>query len=309
MSLSIASRPDRVEIKTVLVHKGTQHDVRAFVHRDNLALVDADFQPSQAKDQLRDQVGPELAGALLEDQSWGNEVSLVERWQELLGHSSPASQLHRLRAEATFVMSLLRDTIPPLKDGTDVRVVHRKNLAGAKRTEVWTTRKFGVNTLLLVPWSNEIKDRLWTRELTVSLGTSPHAVPGCRVLAIDGRSQSHLEHAVPQEHVAGATGELFWCIQRTSDRKQANLLLRHCSVGPSTGEMRLSLGAPMEPLSMKMSLKSLPAVPILYSPKTIPAHTRLLALDDPVVTRAREEDKRAKEEKEKDEASKQRKVQ
>ena len=308
VSLPTAARPARVEIKAVLLHKGIHHDVRAWVHVDNLVAADADFRPSEVKDQLRHKAGAELSGALLADQSWGNEVSLVEKWQELLGHSSQASQLHRLKAEATFAMSLLRDSIPPLKDGDDVRVVHRKNHAGAQRTEVWTTREFRPNQLLMVPWSLEIKDRLWTREHAVSLGTPPHTVPGCRVLAVDGRNHSHLEHAAPQEHVAGATGELFWCIQRTSDRKLCNLLLRHCSVAPANTEMRLSLGVGMEPLTAKMSLKSLPSVPILYNPKVIQAHTRLVALDDPVVNRAREEDKRAKEEKEKEEANKRRKV-
>ena len=71
----------------------------------------------------------------------------------------------------------------------------------------------------------------------------------------------------------------------------------------------MSLGKLAPNLVAKVPMKSLPAVPILYNPKTIPANTRLLALDDPVVNRAREEDKRAEEEKEKDEAAKRHKVQ
>ena len=47
--------------------------------------------------------------------------------------------------------------------------------------------------------------------------------------------------------------------------------------------------------TVKMTLKSLPHVPVLVNPRAIPACTRLVALDDPVMGRARDEAKKAAE--------------
>ena len=56
--------------------------------------------------------------------------------------------------------------------------------------------------------------------------------------------------------------------------------------------MRLSL--PMGPKTIRFTGKLSPQVPVLTNPRPILEHTLLLALDDPVVSRQREDDKKDK---------------
>jgi len=60
--------------------------------------------------------------------------------------------------------------MPTLEEGKDLILVHRFNVTGARRTEVWTKRKFEPGELMIAPWTHEIKERLWTTGLAVSLG-------------------------------------------------------------------------------------------------------------------------------------------
>ena len=107
-----------------------------------MALLDEDFQPSQERDQLKADVGDELGAEILMDNSWGKEVALLKDWERLQVFQTDAASLHRLKAEATFVMALIKDRLPQLKDGQDIALVHRTNAVGAKRTEVWALREF-----------------------------------------------------------------------------------------------------------------------------------------------------------------------
>ena len=161
-------------------------------------------------------------------------------------------------------------------------MVHRKNSVGAVRTEVWTAREFDFGELMFGPWTHEINDRLWSFGLAASLGIPRGAVPGNRVLALDGRKRNHLGHADLFAHVPGAAGNLFWCIQRTSERKQANMFLEYCSVCVPRGNMTLCLpSGGVKPV--KTSKDMLPKIPILVNKKAVPGNTMLWALEDPIV--------------------------
>ena len=46
----------------------------------------------------------------------------------------------------------------------------------------------------------------------------------------------------------------------------------------------------------KIAKNTLPQVPVLVNKKAVPGQTMLVAMDDQVISRAREEDKKAKEE-------------
>ena len=297
LSLTHPKGMPKAEIKANLVYQDTPHEVIAWVSLDNLAasLFDSNTPLEQTSaGKLSRWLGPGLASAIMEDGAVGSDVTLLEGWSGLQTTHSDACDMFKLKSEAFFVMGLLQEHVPPLIENDDVILVHRANATGAKRTEVWTTRRFEAHELVAVPWSTEIKDRFYTHNAAASIHRQYKRADSTshRVLALDGRNLGHLEHADPEKHVPGASGVIFWAIQRTTERSKANLILRHCGVVPNDSRMRLSLS--MGSKTIKFTGKLSPQVPVLTNPRPILEHTLLLALDDPVVSRQREADKKDK---------------
>ena len=155
----------------------------------------------------------------------------------------------------------------------------------AKIVEVWTKRPFEPGSLLLAPVSSTIMDRLWTAKRSASIevpGAGPFAYPTRRTVALDGHVNGVLDEK--------GSGNLFWSLERTPDRRKANLVLQ---------PMRLTL---TNFLTLPMSRKrkstwwsdELALPKFLENPKTIEARTKLVALEDKVVRYAAEADKKAK---------------
>ena len=109
---------------------------------------------------------------------------------------------------------------------------------------------------------------------------------------MDGRNRNHLCHQNIRKHVPGATGNLFWVVPRTSDRAKANLVLDYCHARADN----LVVTVAGTPHKTKMTKSTMPQVPVLVNKKAVPGQTMLVAMDDHVISRAREEDKKAKEE-------------
>ena len=156
---------------------------------------------------------------------------------------------------------------------------------------MWTKRAFEPGELMLATWTHEIKERLWTTGLAVSLAVPPSSVPGNRVLALDGRLRNQLCHANARNHVPGAVGNLVCVIGRTQVRALANLVIDYWSIHANHGLRVAVPGAKGGGQSIKPSNIKFPKIPILVKQAHVPVHTLLLAHDDPVVARAREEDK------------------
>ena len=116
----------------------------------------------------------------------------------------------------------------------------------------------------------------------MSLKTPEDSVPGNRVLALDGRNRNHLSHQNLRKHAHGATGNLFWVVQRTSDRAKANLVLDYCHV--RTDNLVVSFAGTSH--KSKITKNTLPQVPVLVSKKAVPGQTMLVAMDGQVISRA-----------------------
>ena len=78
-------------------------------------------------------------------------------------------------------------------------------------------------------------------------------------------------------HPAGVCGEavekrgsLFWCIQRTHDKGEANVVEESCTFGSSI-EVNVS-GAKQ---TIKWSTPDLPTIPVLINTKAIKQHTQV----------------------------------
>ena len=294
VSLADEAHKGKTEVVVQIMHKGTPHDIRAWVPSANLTLAVDDPKKSAAPGAEAD---PSLAPEIVNADPFGKDVEPLEGWDDLIDSETPAANMFSLKGTSAFVMKLVHDVVPSLVPGTDVQVIHRANAVGAKRTEVWTLRDFAPGELIIAPWTHEIKDRLYTTGLSVSLKPPEDSVPGNRVLALDGRNRSHLCHQNIRKHVPGATGNLFWVVPRTNDRAKANLVLDFCHARTDSGHMVVTVAGTAH--KVKMTKNTLPQVPVLVNKKAVPGQTMLVAMDDQVISRAREEDKKAKEENDK----------
>ena len=194
-------------------------------------------------------------------------------------------------------MDLVMKALPKY-NSKQLLVLHTVNHVGARKTEVWTLEDFAPGKLIFAPFSPEVKDRMYTHLAASHMILPKKLVPGNKVLALDGRNQGHLSHVHPSQHRAYATGSLFWCITRTQDKSEANLLQQPCEVSmpkvtvkvPGLAKVDTTLGA-----------AQVPQVNVLTNLALVKQHTRLVALDDLVVAKAREAEKTLEAQKRKDE--------
>ena len=85
-------------------------------------------------------------------------------------------------------------------------------------------------------------------------------------------------------HPAGVCGEaadkrgsLFWCIQRTHNKEEANVVEESCTFGSS---VEVNLGGTKQ--TIKWNTPDLPAIPFLTNKKAIKQHTQVkLFLEKP----------------------------
>ena len=71
----------------------------------------------------------------------------------------------------------------------------------------------------------------------------------------------------------------------------ANLFIDDCAISAANGMRAVAPGAKGGTRTIKPSNVKIPKIPILVNKAGVPEHTLFLAHDDPVVARAREEDK------------------
>ena len=78
-------------------------------------------------------------------------------------------------------------------------------------------------------------------------------------------------------HPAGLCGEktekrehLYWCIQRTHNKEEANVVEESCTFGSSVG---VNLGGAKQ--TIKWNTPDLPAIPFLTNKKAIKQHTQV----------------------------------
>ena len=186
----------------------------------------------------------------------------------------------------------------PKYNSKQLLVLHTVNHVGARKTEVWTLEDFAPGKLIFAPFSPEVKDRMYTHLAASHMVLPKKLVPGNKVLALDGRNQGHLSHEHPSQHRAYATGSLFWCITRTQEKPQANLVQQPCEVSMP----KVTVKVPGLILShTSLAVAEVPQVNVLTNLAQVKKHTRLVALDDMVVAKAREAEKTREAQKRKDE--------
>ena len=297
-TLEDVDHSDKVEIKIKIMQKEVAHEIKTWVLCQNLGrpgqsdvpLLECDVAtgPGATAATPLAPLGSAPAYIVNGDAAFGVNVARVENVAELLDERSPHADMAVLKAQATLLMRVVTNLMPPLDEG--LSVWHRTNKSGSRRTEIWTERDFEAGDLKFAPWSLEIKDRLYTHRASVSLGLEQQYRPNNRVMALDGRNRGHLFHG--DQHSKTESGNLFWVIKRTQNREEANLCLEHVSLKV---DFNVSLPQPAgRSRAHKVNVgDGWPMVPILTNKKSVPAHTMLVAMEDPVMCQLKENEMKA----------------
>ena len=142
-----------------------------------------------------------------------------------------------------------------------------------------------------------MKERMYTHNASVHV-VLPN-LPSNQVLAVDGRGNTHLQQQNKRKFLGTKTGTLFWIVERTSVGANANLQLEMTLI--TSPEVHIEVpGLPKH--KMAIARYNFPQVPILVNKKTIPIHTKLVAVEDKVIMRIRDQEIKAK--RERDDATK-----
>ena len=98
-----------------------------------------------------------------------------------------------------------------------------------------------------------------------------------------------MSHFHPSQHRAYATGSMFWCITKTTDKSKANLIQQVCEVSLP----KVTVPVPgVATKQTKLAAAEMPQVHELTSMALVKKGTRLVALDNAVVSKAREAEKK-----------------
>lgn len=222
------------------------------------------------------------------DEDLRTKVIIERQWDKLEDHTGALQRTWFLKAKVSVAMAALKESLPEFGP-SDFVVCHRTRPKGPPITEVWTSRDFGAREIMVAPLTTEVKEGLWTKTSSVFLGM-PQAGPGKhpegKLLALDGRGRSSLSSAEVSD-ASEHRGNLFWVIQRTSEKSEANLVLEQMtwsasfSLGFASGKRRKA--------EVSWPSEDLPRLPLLTNPKAIKAHTRLILYIDAAAQKALQE--------------------
>jgi hypothetical protein len=203
----------------------------------------------------------------------------VTQWHKMQQDSSQDDVLYDTKGEVVYLMGVLAQIAPQLTE-EDITFIHRasKDIGAPRKVELWAKRAFAPFELVLVPYTHEIKDRFWTKGRCAMLRTSKGlaALLGNKTLALDGRLRADFH--VPQKddkRQEVRRGSLFFCVQRTLVKKEANLVLSYAK--PS---LNVSVTMPGKKKVSKQERNSEIEIPLLTNTGAIKAHTLLVAMDD-----------------------------
>ena len=201
-------------------------------------------------------------------------VQLEPQWSKLLSDAGKTNKLFWLRSNIGKILESLHLVVPQYTE-KDLVVLHRKNQKGAWKTELWTKRDFSPSELLFAPLSSHLKETHLMALANVQVdipkyGSGAHPEGGN--LSLDGRGSTvlaELGRVNSQEHL----GNLFWLVQRTSDKAKVNLTFESVTM-----QQQVTLNFPV--LKKKKHVvewdpTDLPSVLVLLNRRAIKAHTRL----------------------------------
>ena len=283
-------------IKFTINHEGTPHEMTHTHDIANVVLASEALPSSSAKEEKKTaQVSGQakekkalvpqgcswLLKGLKEDEK--TECTSVEDWATLEFEDTQLCGTHTTKAYVTVFADFLCREFPRFGKA-DLLVINRAQRLGytGKTQEVWTKRAFEAGELRLAPQTSEIKECGWTgcASAMVQLPKALSRRIGGKTLALDGRLRKDYRAAsegnlgvLPQK---AAAASLFFVMERTQAKKEANLALAYAHIDISAS---INAGGNKR-AKVALAKDECPQVPYLVNPQAIPAHTKLVAIDD-----------------------------
>ena len=93
------------------------------------------------------------------------------------------------------------------------------------KPEVWTLKDFNKNTLIITPFSTEVKDRYWTYNKSVLCTTGLSQKKLCLDGRLWGRHPPPTVKAEKADTPGSESFSIFWCVGQTEFKKDANLVI------------------------------------------------------------------------------------
>ena len=192
------------------------------------------------------------------------DATVVTCWEDAMDlDATLVSAMHKQWALAAT--SLVHDCVPDYT-ADDLLIVMRESVL-----EVWTQRSFKAYEICFAPVSPQVKDCYWTlgRSVLFSQTATPH--PSRKHLVLDGRTMARTLDDPKR------TFSPFWCIQRVTDKNEANLTLHFPTV-----RLKASVTLPGATTKCSVDTSDVESVvpPVLTNVAAVKARTRLVALDD-----------------------------
>ena len=290
--LEVDPKLDRVKVTCEVMNKQELVVVHGWVGITGVKLLDTTAKgPGTSKGSGGAQPNEsEIPDAIASAHPSDRVCEWVADWGKLLEGRDSLSQILFLKAKAFMALEEVMAHMPQYGEG-DLGIIHRYNANGACRSEVWTLKNFSPGSLKFAPFTAEIKDRLYTTTASVHMDTPRERVPENRMLAFDGRGKNHLQHSDEKTYKQLAKGSLFWVFDRTKELSKANLVIEFAYV--TSASLGLQIPGHKAKIPSSWAKDSIPGVPILVNKSVVPKHVKLVAMDDLMIHKAREEDAKA----------------
>ena len=210
-----------------------------------------------------------------------SKITIQHQWPSLLADADDLIKASWVKARIGVFLSVLHQTLPSY-DTSDLIICQRANDKGIWRTEVWTAREFAPGDLMLAPYTSQMKDTHLTSFAHVQVGL-PKCGWGASKLegvALDGRSRNSIQAKDSLGDGIEKTGSLFWMVQRTTEKTEANLFQEPLTI---KGNFAVGGGSKKLKLTLEWDSANMPTIPILSNKKVLKEHVQLVAFEVPKI--------------------------
>ena len=138
---------------------------------------------------------------------------------------------------------------------------------------MWTLKDFKNKEIRIAPATSQLKESHLTSGASSLVGLPTHGAgkhPCGSSIALDGRGRASMHPAGVCGETVEKRGSLFWCIQRTHEKDEGNLVEESCTFGSSV-EVNV-MGSKQ---TIKWNPTDMPTIPVLTNRKAIKKHTLL----------------------------------
>ena len=212
------------------------------------------------------------------------KISLVTKWKTRQAHKDEDNRISRVKDVVEFSLGAILAELDEYTE--DDLIIVSRTVENNTTYDVYAARKFAAKTLILAPDTLEVKDRYYTlgRCSYVRGGNGLH--PQRKDIVLDGRLRSKISDLRPFS--------LFFLVRRATSDDKPNLVVDYAPVDISTN-ITLPSKRKISSVYQEADNGGGVAVPIMFNPKDIPKHARLVVGAELALNKLEETEAKAKQ--------------